>query len=415
MDIAQQVKEAANILDVVGHFVELRKSGSRYIASCPFHDEKTPSFYVTPSKNIYKCFGCDAGGDPINFVMKYRNITFPDAVKEIAGMYNIAPNLFPVSKTLSAGKQETFKRPPPPPSFISKEILRASLKDYGNNNFVQFLISRFGKETAEHLTANYYIGTSKHRHGANVFWQIDKNGYCRTGKVMQYDAATGKRDRSINPTWVHSLLRIEPFVLSQCFFGEHLIPKCASAAVCIVESEKTAIIASAYFPECVWIASSGKDGLNPGKMSALKGRCIRLFPDAGLPDKQTKKTPFDMWTAFAADLVKDGYNVTVSDLYERKATQDERAAGFDLADYLLRWSLSEFQEMTAPAPINTQPQHSHSDTNPQTALTAYPGTWKRFEGQINKPFELLMTADGYPALWDIPGTLEAANTQTVRY
>jgi hypothetical protein len=322
--------------------------------------------------------------------------------------------MFPVSKTLSARKQETFKRTPPPlppPSFISKEILKASLKDYGNNNFVQFLISRFGKETAEHLTANYYIGTSKHRHGANVFWQIDKNGYCRTGKVMQYDAATGKRDRSINPTWVHSLLRIEPFVLSQCFFGEHLIPKCASAALCIVESEKTAIIASAYFPECVWIASSGKDGLNPGKMSAIKDRRIRLFPDAGLPDK-SGKTPFEMWSAFAADMVKDGYCVTVSNLIERKATQDERAAGYDLADYLL---MLEYHTTAAPAPLTTQPQHSHSDTSPQIAPTAYPGTWERFEGQINKPFELLMTADGYPALWNIPGTLETANTQTVRY
>ena len=67
------------------------------------------------------------------------------------------------------------------------------------------------------------------------------------------------------------------------------------------------------------------------------------------------------------------------------------------------------------APHTTQPQHSHSDTSPQTMPTAYPGTWERFDGQINKPFELLMTAEGYPVLWDIPGTLETANTQTVRY
>lgn len=75
----------------------------------------------------------------------------------------------------------------------------------------------------------------------------------------------------------------------------------------------------------------------------------------------------------------------------------------------------KYTTQPARAPITTQPQHNHSDTSPQTMPTAYPGTWKRFEGQINKPFELLMTDDGYPALWDIPGTLETANTQTVRY
>ncbi len=74
----------------------------------------------------------------------------------------------------------------------------------------------------------------------------------------------------------------------------------------------------------------------------------------------------------------------------------------------------KYTTQPARAPITTQPQHNHSDTSPQTMPTTYPGTWERFEGQINQPFELLMTADGYPALWDIPGTLETANTQTDR-
>jgi hypothetical protein len=412
MDIAQQVKEAANIVEVVGRDVILKRSGSRYIAHCPFHDERTPSFTVTPSRNIYKCFGCGAGGDPISFVMKIRNIPFPDAVKEIAGMYNIAPNMFPVSKSLSARKQETFKKQPQaaqiPPSFIPKDIVLKSLRDYENNNFVQFLITWFGKDIAEQLTADYYIGTSKHWPGANVFWQIDKNGGIRSGRVMQYDAATCKRNRSIKPTWMHWLLRIKSFVVSQCLFGEHLAQERPNTKVCIVESEKTAVIASAYFPEYVWVASGGQDGLNPGKMRAIKGRRIVLYPDAALP-KESGKTPFERWTAFAADMVKDGYNVTVSDMIETSATYEQRFVGYDLADYLLEWSLSDFQAAAAPAPIDTKPQ-------PAPNLPP-PGTWERFEGQINEPFEQIMTADDYPpypAIWDEPGPAAEAIKRCIR-
>ena len=412
MDIAQQVKEAANILDVVSHYVILKKSGSRYMAVCPFHNERTPSFYVTPTMNMYKCFGCGERGDAISFVMKFKNIPFLDAVKEIAGMYNIAPNMFPVSKSLSARKQETFKKQPEaaqiPPSFIPKEKVLETLKSYEKNNFVQFLITWFGKDVAEQLTADYYIGTSNHWPGANVFWQIDKNGGCRSGKVMQYDAATGKRDRSIDPTWMHSILGIQSFVLSQCLFGEHLAQERPNTKVCIVESEKTAIIASAYLPECVWLACGGKTMLTAGKMRAIKGRRIVLYPDAGLPDK-SGKTPFETWSDFAADMVKDGYNVTVSDLIERKATQEERASGYDLADYLLGWSLSEFQEMAAPAPIDTKPQ--------PTPNLPPPGTWERFDGQINEPFEQIMTADDYPpypAVWDEPGPPDEAIKNCIR-
>lgn len=85
----QEVIEAAKIEEVVGDFVSLKRRGVNLIGNCPFHHEKTPSFTVSPTKNIYKCFGCGKGGDPIRFIIDHENLTFADAVRYLAKKYNI--------------------------------------------------------------------------------------------------------------------------------------------------------------------------------------------------------------------------------------------------------------------------------------------------------------------------------------
>ena len=81
--------DATNIVDVVGEFVTLRKAGVNYKGLCPFHDDKTPSFMVSPSKQICKCFACGEGGTAINFLMKHEQITYPEALRWLAKKYNI--------------------------------------------------------------------------------------------------------------------------------------------------------------------------------------------------------------------------------------------------------------------------------------------------------------------------------------
>ena len=83
-DIIEEVRTASDIVDVVSGYVRLEKKGSTYFGLCPFHNEKTPSFSVTPSKQMYYCFGCGAGGNAITFVMDYENYTFPEALKYLA-------------------------------------------------------------------------------------------------------------------------------------------------------------------------------------------------------------------------------------------------------------------------------------------------------------------------------------------
>ncbi len=81
--------EATNIVDVVGEFVNLRKAGVNYKGLCPFHDDKTPSFMVSPSRQICKCFACGEGGNAVNFLMKHEQITYPEALRWLAKKYNI--------------------------------------------------------------------------------------------------------------------------------------------------------------------------------------------------------------------------------------------------------------------------------------------------------------------------------------
>jgi DNA primase len=88
-DIVARIKEEADIVALIGEHVELKKSGVRYLGRCPFHSEKTPSFSVHAGQQFYHCFGCGASGDVFSFMMKYHNLDFSSALKELAKRYHI--------------------------------------------------------------------------------------------------------------------------------------------------------------------------------------------------------------------------------------------------------------------------------------------------------------------------------------
>ncbi len=100
----EQLKSRLDIIDVIGSYIELRKSGANFKAPCPFHDEKSPSFVVSPSKQIYHCFGCGASGDSISFVMDYEKLNYPEAIEKLASQYN-----FSLQYT-QAGKQKKHSK-----------------------------------------------------------------------------------------------------------------------------------------------------------------------------------------------------------------------------------------------------------------------------------------------------------------
>src|SRR6187431_1669299 len=85
----QQILGRIDILDVVGDYVKLKKRGSNYLGLCPFHNEKTPSFTVSPSKEIYKCFGCGKSGNSISFLMEHDKLSYTEAIRSLAKKYNV--------------------------------------------------------------------------------------------------------------------------------------------------------------------------------------------------------------------------------------------------------------------------------------------------------------------------------------
>ena len=87
--IAEDILSAVDIVDIIGKYVPLKRAGANFTGNCPFHNEKTPSFMVSPSKQIFKCFGCGKGGNVITFVQEIERIDFWDAAKELAKQANI--------------------------------------------------------------------------------------------------------------------------------------------------------------------------------------------------------------------------------------------------------------------------------------------------------------------------------------
>lgn len=89
LSAVEEIKARCNIVDVIGSVVTLKRGGSSYMACCPFHNEKTPSFSVSESKQFYHCFGCGESGDVFSFIQKYYNVTFPEAVEKLAAQYGV--------------------------------------------------------------------------------------------------------------------------------------------------------------------------------------------------------------------------------------------------------------------------------------------------------------------------------------
>ncbi|WP_170227829.1 DUF6371 domain-containing protein [Mucilaginibacter frigoritolerans] len=224
------------------------------------------------------------------------------------------------------------------PVSLVNESMRQSA--YAHNHFICFLAQLFGWEAALQAAERYNIGSSKHWHGATVFWQVDVNGLVRTGKVMLYNPNTGKRVKQPfnHIAWVHSLMRNvnknlemehpkSEFHLKQCFFGEHLLGGDTSAMVGITESEKTAVMASIMMPGFIWLAAGSLHGLDEDKCRVLKNRRVMLFPDVGAHSYWTQCARF-------LNLKIPSATFTVHDEMERTATDEERENGADMGD---RW------------------------------------------------------------------------------
>lgn len=202
-----------------------------------------------------------------------------------------------------------------------------------NNTLVEFLCGLFERfkleSTLVRLMEDYAIGSTKDQ--SIIYWQIDIQGKVRTGKVMKYDRNTGHRIKDCGGiNWIHSLMKKsgalpEDYNLIQCLFGEHLLKVYPTKAIALVEAEKTALIGATVYPDYIWLATGGKSQMSIDKLKILSGRTVIMFPDVD---------GFNEWTERAKNITFA--KVIVSDILEKNATDEERAAKIDLADWIIK-------------------------------------------------------------------------------
>lgn len=210
-------------------------------------------------------------------------------------------------------------------TFHNQMVIGMYGRGYSNNNFRNYLLLFFSATEVAHAIKKYFIGTSNHWNGATIFWQVDEQLNVCAGKVMLYDNKTGKRVKKPYPhiNWMHKVLHINEFVLQQCLFGIHnLCDYLRGSTVCIVESEKTAVIMSLIFPAYLWLATGSKANLKAKLLRPLKHYKIIVFPD---------KTEFKDWNTKVEYLQALGFMIRCSSLLEGSDLEE----GNDLVDMLL--------------------------------------------------------------------------------
>jgi hypothetical protein len=213
------------------------------------------------------------------------------------------------------------------PDYISPEHLAPTIGHYDQNSFVQFLLNLFPDchDEIQAVLKIYFVGTYQ---DYTCFPYVDQlNRVCKA-KLIRFNRATGKRlkgdyDTSSLPA---KLKLKQNFNYKQIFFGEHLLRQFPDKPIAIVEAEKTAIVASLCFPEFIWLGSNSKTWLKVERLKRLGQRQIILYPDAD---------GFELWQEIALDAKRQGLTVKVSNLIENHATAEQKANGYDLADYLI--------------------------------------------------------------------------------
>ena len=293
----QRIKDAANIVDVMEELgFDLKKRGNAYECLCPFHDDRhIGSFKVSATKNVATCFSCGWSGGPIDFLMEQEHLSYPDALRWLGKKYSIE-----VEGSENFEVKPSVPRPqlPPLPMLVLPQWMVDSRQTSPTATLVNWLITSIAWDDCQlsrlfDYLIDYHVGESKD--GRTIWWQIDEQQRVRTGKLMRYKP-DGHRDKESNPTWIHSMLYQDPRTgysadateMKQTLFGMHLLDKYRRGRqvqdVCIVESEKTALLmATAYGNHAgqVWMACGGKNNINPEKLKPIidQGRPIRLYPD----------------------------------------------------------------------------------------------------------------------------------------
>lgn len=331
-------------------------------AKCKTNNIMKQFFYSLDEKRPSKLFKCPLCGQREfklycdNVTGEYLSTDVGKCNRIVKCNYHYSPKEYFQNQNLDFPKQKNqvqIIEEPKKVDFISSDLFEKSLNH--NNHFLSYLTSLFGEEITHKVKQRFFIGTSKHWDGATIFWQIDSENNIHTGKIILFNSTTGKRVKTPynHITWVHSILtkngKLPEFHLKQCLFGEHQLSyEPIDKTIAIVESEKTAVLATILMPEYIWLATGSLTNFNENHCVALAGKSLIVYPDLGNADTKGL-TPFDKWNEKSNSLKKHlGCKIAISDLLEKNATEQERNAGLDIADYFIKrdevygWAMNEY-------------------------------------------------------------------------
>ena len=340
----QKIKDAASIVDVIGDFYTLRKRGVEYECKCPFHQDKHyGSFKISPKKNYAKCFSCGWQGGPVDFLMEHEKLSFIDAIRWLGKKYSIEVEGADQMDVRPSQPREAV--PELPMLVLPEKMWRLRFGLSMENPFGRWLYSinwdACQRNRILDMLTDYRIGES--RNGMVIYWQIDEQQCVRTGKMMLY-RPDGHRDKEsrYNFDWIHAALYRDPRSgysadktdMKTCLFGLHLLDKYTKPGVeqtvCIVESEKTALLMSIAYgnhANQVWMACGGLSNINRDKLAPIirQHRHITLYPD---------RDGVSAWKQRAEQLHYDRISVDTDPVLKWWKPEDGEKA--DIADVVVR-------------------------------------------------------------------------------
>lgn len=353
----QRIKDSAGIVDVVGDFLELRPKGRNYECLCPFHNDRhLGSFVVNPVRNCYKCFSCDAKGGPVDFLMNYAHMDYPDALRYLAHKYGIFTDEGDRWKAVKPAKprriEDCLPADLPPKTWPAQWVNYYT--DLGGDNLVAWMRSlpwdNYQRKRLEQVLIDYHVGHTRiewqGEHEFTLFWQMDENGILHNAHMMKYqpDGHRVKGKDDYGQTWLHARLRHSRRFddrknsASYCLFGLHLLDANPKATVCIVESEKTALLmatAYGYDSTRLWMACCGIQNLNEKFLRPLISakRRIVVFPDRdGIAEWTRRASAIDYPIRVNADIVTkfwhpdDGAKADIADVVVNSIVRHAQSA-----------------------------------------------------------------------------------------
>lgn len=319
----QALKDRTPIEDVIGRYVKLIKVGNDYEALCPFHDEETPSFRISTSRNIFKCFGCGKGGDVLEFLM-CQGKSFPDAVKEIQDPNNVA-GVVPFAKE-SRRKEE-------PKEEWRQLVPAVPMKGIGWH-------PEYGYPTDFYE----YIGPENELLGYTCRYKfINKKGEEKKKVLPIIYATNGTKTK-----WV-----LRGFPSPKPLNNQYELKQRPDAPVLLVEGEKTFNAAKSLYPKAVvetWVG--GRDGVRHVDWAPLKGRLIIYAPDNDVP---------------GFDAMHEIHSIIKDDIQEAlwMKTPVDAFEGWDIADS--GWTVEQAREYA------------------QDNIIDYPGPGYTYENRLQDP------------------------------